>query len=220
MFYTLLFLCYNLMGDNMAIPKRIIYCWFGGKEKPEGVQNCIKTWHEHMPDWEYLEINEHNFDIHFNKFVEQAYNNKAWAFVSDVARLWALHEYGGIYMDTDVLVFQPLDKFLNHKFFTGFEQPHYPVTATMGAEQGNWLIKEMLDVYETKIFETKENWHEYETNTCIMSNIIGKYINRDHMEYQEKDGIAIYPRQTLCYSEQVNYEVFTKHLMFGNWVEK
>ena len=199
------------------IQKRIIFCWFGGKEKPENVQNCIKTWKEKMPDWEYLEINESNFDINYNDYVKSAYENKKWAFVSDIARLWALYTYGGIYMDTDVLVYQPLDKFLNHTFFTGFEQTHYPVTATMGAEKGNKLIKEMLDVYDNKVFKTHENWHEYETNTVIMSEIIGKYFDRDKVEYQEKDNMAIYPRETFCWHEQLNENVYTQHLMFGSW---
>ena len=200
------------------IPKRIIYCWFGGKEKPNNVKNCMATWKEQMPDWEYLEINEDNFDIHLNKYVEDAYNNKAWAFVSDVARLWALKEYGGIYMDTDVIVYKPLDKFLNHDFFTGFEQQHFPVTATMGATKDNNLIKEMLDIYNIKKFETHENWHEYETNTMILGDIIGKYINRDKVEYQENNGIVIYPRETFCYSDEQNENVYTRHCMFGNWI--
>lgn len=202
------------------IPKRIIYCWFGGKEKPDGVKNCIQTWKEKMPDWEYLEINESNFNIHFNKFVEQAYENKAWAFVSDVARLWALYEYGGIYMDTDVIAYQSLEKFLTHDFFTGFEQKHYCVTATMGANKGNTLIKEMLDIYDTKTFEKRENWWEYETNTAIMSDIIGKYVDRDRMEYQENNGIVVYPRHTFCYSENQTEDVYTRHCMFGSWVEE
>ncbi|MBR1653685.1 MAG: glycosyl transferase [Clostridia bacterium] len=199
------------------IPKRIIFCWFGGKEKTENIQNCIKTWKEQMPDWEYLEINEENFNTNYNEYVRNAYENKKWAYVSDVARLWALFNYGGIYMDTDVLVYQPLDKFLKHDFFTGFEQKHYPVTATMGAKKGNKLILEMLDIYDFKDFKTYKNWHEYETNTMIMSEIIGNYIDRDKEEYQEKDGIAIYPRKTFCYNENVDEECYTKHLMFGSW---
>ena len=178
------------------LPKRIIYCWFGGKPKPENVINCINTWKENMPDWEYIEINESNFNIHYNKYVEDAYNSKAWAFVSDVARLWALYEFGGIYMDTDVIVYKPLDKFLKHNFFTGFEQTHYPVTATMGAEPGSSLIKELLDVYNDKKFEMHDNWQDFETNTMIMSDIIGKYIDRDKNEYQENNGIVVYPRET------------------------
>lgn len=199
------------------IDKRIIYCWFGGKEKPQSVINCMNTWKQFMPDWEYLEINESNFDINYNQYVKDAYENKKWAFVSDVARLWALYEYGGIYMDTDVIVYQPLDKFLNHDFFTGFEQVHYPVTATMGAKKGNRLIKELLDIYDIKKFETHENWHEYETNTAIMSDIIGKYIDRDRMEYQETNDMAIYPRETFCWYDVFDEKVYTKHCMFGSW---
>ena len=170
-----------------------------------------------MPDWEYLEINESNFDINYNDYVINAYNNKKWAYVSDVARLWALYTYGGVYMDTDVLVYQPLDKFLNHRFFTGFEQAHYPVTATMGAEKGNTLIKEMLDVYDNKIFQTHKNWNDYETNTMIMSDVIGKYFDRDKVEYQEKDNMALYPRETFCWYETLDDKVYTKHCMFGSW---
>ena len=199
------------------IPKRIIFCWFGKKDKPENIQNCINSWKEHMPDWEYLEINENNFNINYNQYVKSAYENHKWAFVSDVARLWALYNLGGIYMDTDVLVYQPLDKFLKHSFFTGFEQQHYPVTATIGCNKGNTLVKEMLDVYDNKTFETHDNWHDYETNTMIMSDVIGKYFDRDNVVYQEKDDMAIYPRQTFCSHEALNDDVYTQHLMFGSW---
>ncbi len=198
--------------------RRILYCWFGGKEKPEKVQRCIDSWKKYMPDWEYIEINEENFDINYNEYVKKAYENKAWAYVSDVARLWALYNYGGIYMDTDVEVYQPLDKFLIHNCFTGFEQTHYPVTAVLGAEKENDLIKELLDTYNDKEFELKKNWYEYETNTMIMSDIIGKYINRDKEEYQESKKIIVYPRKTFCYSENIDNEVYSKHLMFGSWI--
>ena len=140
-----------------------------------------------------------------------------WAFVSDVARLWVLYNYGGIYMDTDVMVYQPLDKFLKHNFFTGFEQQNYPVTATIGAEKGNKLVKEMLDVYDTKDFTLHKKWYEYETNTVIMSNVIGKYFDRNKMEYQEIENMAIYPRKTFCYNDCVDDETYTRHLMFGSW---
>lgn len=199
------------------IPKRIIYCWFGRNEKPDCVKNCINTWKEKMSDWEFLEINEDNFDINYNEYVKEAYKNKKWAFVSDVARLWALYTYGGIYMDTDVWVYKSLDKFLNYDFFTGFEQQNYPVTATMGASKGNKLIKEILDVYDTKKFTLHKNWYEYETNTIIMSEVIGKYFDRSKEEYQEKDNMAIYPKKTFCYSEEEDEEVYTKHLMLGSW---
>jgi len=203
----------------MAIPKNIIFVWVGKKPKPQKVLDCIETWKKNMPDWNYIEINDNTFNISENKYCQDAYNNKAWAFVSDYLRLKALYEYGGVYMDVDVMCYKPLDKFLQHKFFTGFEQPHYPVTATMGAEKGNKLVKEMLEVYNNKIFQMHNNWGDYETNTMIMSDIIGQYINRDKMEYQENNGIVVYPRETFCYSENLTDNVYTRHLMFGSWVE-
>ena len=195
------------------IPKKIIYCWFGGKSKPDKVLNCINSWKLNMPDWEYIEINESNFDVNINEYCKKAYETKHWAYVSDVARLWALYNFGGIYMDTDVIVYKSLDEFLKHEFFTGFEQPHYPITATMGAIKGHWLIKEMLDTYKTKVFETHENWHEYETNTMILSDILGKYFDRDNETYQEHDNMAIYPKETFCRGD------YTKHCMFGSWFD-
>ena len=199
------------------IPKIIHYVWFGKKEKPEAVKNCIESWKKNLPDYKIIEWNEDNFDVNYNEYTKKSYEAKKYAFTSDVARLWALYNYGGIYMDTDVLVYKPLDNFLKHKFFTGFEQLHYPVTATIGAEKGNKLIKEMLDIYKYKKFEIHANWHDYETNTMIMSDIIGKYFNRDEMKYQEKDNMAIYPRETFCSNEKLDKNVYTQHLMLGSW---
>ena len=194
---------------NNHIEKRLIYCWFGRGEKPQKVKECMETWKK--LNYEILEINEDNFDIEYNEFTKEAYNAKKWAYVSDVARLWGLYNYGGIYMDTDVIVYQSLDRFLKYDFFTGFEQPHYPVTATMGSVKGHWLIKEMLEAYDNREFKVQSDWTKYETNTMIMSNILGKYFDRDRMEYQEKDNMAIFPKDVFC---KGNY---TEHLMLGSW---
>ena len=86
------------------IPKIIHYCWFGGKPKPRDVEYCLSTWRKFCPDYTIKEWNEGNFDVHINRYCEEAYANKKWAFVSDVARLYALIHEGGIYMDTDGLL--------------------------------------------------------------------------------------------------------------------
>ena len=170
-----------------------------------------------MPDWEYIEINEDNFDINNNKFAKEAYENKKWAFVSDVARLWGLYTYGGIYMDTDVTVFKPLDKFLIHECFTGFESPHYPIAAVMGSTKNNEFIKELLSLYDNKTFEVKDNWYEYETNTMLLGTAIGKYIDRDKNIYQESPQIVVYPRKVFTGNDDNDGTEYTRHNMFGSW---
>ena len=77
------------------IPKIIHYCWFGGKEMPPLVQNCIKSWKEHLPDYEFKLWNEENFDINSSEWCKGAYENKKYAFVADYVRLIALYKNGG-----------------------------------------------------------------------------------------------------------------------------
>lgn len=201
------------------IPKRIVYCWFGNKEKPQNVQNCIKTWKEKMPDWEFLEISEENVDINVFEYSKKAYDNKMYGFVGDPIRLWALYEYGGIYLDTDVEVYQSFDKLLDNKFFVGFEQPHYFGNATIGAEPKNKIVKEILDEYTSgkEKWELKQNWWEYRTGPMILTDVLEKYVNRDSMEYQKTDDITIYPKKTFVNHDKLDDEVYCKHYMFGSW---
>ena len=103
------------------IPKIIHYCWFGKNPKPSDVLEYIETWRKFLPDYEIKEWNESNFDIHCNRFVYEAYHIKKFAFVSDFCRLLALYNDGGIYLDTDVEMKKPFDKFLKHKAFVGYE---------------------------------------------------------------------------------------------------
>lgn len=169
-----------------------------------------------MPNWEIKEWNEDNFDIDFNKFTRQSYDAKKYGFTSDVIRLYALYTEGGVYLDTDVEVFKPLDEFLNEPAFTGFEQPYYPVCATMGAEKGNPLIKEFLDYYNDKEFKVEEDWTKYTTNTVIMSDILEKHgIDRTKNEIQRIKDITIYPKEYF-----LDKNGYTFHYMNGSWAFK
>lgn len=200
------------------IPKIIHYVWLGGGEKSEKIKKCIESWKKFMPDWEIWEWNETNFDVNYNEFTKQSYALKQYAFTSDVIRLWALYHFGGIYMDTDVMVYKPLDPFLNDEAFTGFEDVNYPVTATMGCEKGNPVIKMMLDYYDCIPFKTYPNWKDYitnqETSTCIYSNILGLLgIDRKNNAIQEIPHFKVYP-QSYFFTKD---EGFTWHSFTGSW---
>ena len=80
------------------IPKVIHYCWFGKRKKPYLIRKCIRSWHKILPDFEFKEWNETNFDINICPFVRQAYDEKKWAFVADYCRFYALHMEGGGYI--------------------------------------------------------------------------------------------------------------------------
>ena len=129
--------------NKRMIPKTIHYCWFGGNPLPKLAKKCIKSWKKYCPDFEIIEWNEANFDISSAPlYVRQAYEAKKWAFVTDYVRLYALTSYGGIYMDTDVEVIKPLDFFLNHDAFSGFESEKSIPTGIMASKKGNIWVKE------------------------------------------------------------------------------
>ena len=93
------------------IPKIIHYCWFGGKPLPKRTLKCLASWKKFCPDYEIIKWDETNFDVNCCSYVKEAYEAKRFAFVADVARLKAIVDNGGVYMDTDVEVLRPIDIF-------------------------------------------------------------------------------------------------------------
>ncbi len=88
---------------------------------PRSQRKCIRAWKKLMPDYQFMRWNENSFDVSVCEFTAAAYQKKKYAYVADVARLFALSEYGGIYLDTDVDVFKRFDDYLKYDFFTGIE---------------------------------------------------------------------------------------------------
>ena len=79
------------------IPKIIHYCWFGGNPLPEDAKRYIESWKKYCPDYEIKEWNEKNFDLDMYPYVREAYDNRKFAFVTDVVRLYACYHEGGLY---------------------------------------------------------------------------------------------------------------------------
>ena len=135
------------------IPKIIHYCWFGGNEKPEIVKKCIDSWKIFCPEWEICEWNENNFDVTSVPYMKEAYEQKKWAFVSDVARLLIIYKSGGVYLDTDVEVIAPIDEWIEDEAFYIFESNRNIATGLgFGAVKGHKSVKAMLDFYKEKHF--------------------------------------------------------------------
>lgn len=191
----------------MAIPKIIHYCWFGRNPKPELEERCIESWRRYCPDWEIIEWNEDNFDLTSNLFVKEAYENKKWAFVTDYVRLYALLNFGGVYMDTDVEVVKPLDAFLENSAFSGFEDSKSIQTGIMAAEQGFALIQLWMDMYKDRHFVLPDGTLNIETNTKMITNLMAEHGFRFDNTQQTVEGMTFYPNDFFCpkdyYTEKI-----------------
>ena len=103
------------------IPKIIHYCWLSKDPIPKDMQMFIDGWYEKLPDYEFMLWDFNRFDIHSSQWVKEAFSKKKYAFAADYIRLYALYNYGGIYMDMDVEVLKSFDPFLKLKTMICFE---------------------------------------------------------------------------------------------------
>lgn len=202
------------MKKEQKIPKKIHYVWVGGKDKPADIKKCMKTWKKHLKDYQIIEWNESNFDMNSHPFLKAAYEQKKWAFISDYIRAYVIYHEGGIYLDTDIIVLDNFDKFLNHDAFVGFENDTHPFTAVFGAKPKHSLVKKMLDYYDNL---DSYNFDFTSNNTISVSDILIKNYNcKIGNEYQElKDGIAVYPDTVLCNPSKDSIAI---HIFTGTWL--
>ncbi len=193
------------------IPKKIHYFWFGKGKKSPLTEFCIQSWKKYQPDFEIVEWNEDNFDVDSNPFVQQAYQQKKWAFVSDYARAKILYEEGGFYLDTDMEIKAPLNDFLHQRAICGFEIKGTPFSAFWAVEKGHPLAKNIKEYYE------KQDEFKEIPNTKIFSRLLVEKYGADAQKdvFQElKEGIILYPSEYFSLDLPKNY---VTHHFSGSW---
>lgn len=130
------------------IPKKIHYFWFGKKTKPKIVRECIASWKTHLPDYEIIEWNESNIEYIDCYYARHTLTNKHWAFLTDYLRLRYLYEYGGIYMDTDMLVLKNFDALLHNTIFLGKQTKAVINGAIIGSVKQCPVLNVFIDYYQ------------------------------------------------------------------------
>ncbi len=220
------------------IPKIIHYTWFSGDPFPEEIQRCIDSWKKYLGGyefrlWDYESIKEID-----SEFLKEALAAKKWAYAADYVRLYALYNFGGIYLDTDVLIFKNFDSFLNHKafigkesyiHFTGSHSAQYLTSHCMGAEKNNLFIKRCLEYFEDRHFILSYNQNlpaDLRYNFVLLPYIqaeIAKLFGYDWrpsvQNVQEcNDGLIIYPSAYFDNYEDAEKSV-CQHLALGSWRE-
>lgn len=220
------------------IPKIIHYVWFSGEPFPEKIQRCIDSWHKAMPDYKYVCWDERRIQEINSVWVNEALAERKWAFAADYVRLYALYNYGGIYLDTDCLVYKPFDELLCNKCFIGKENSMHIdgrnvemhlTSCCFGAEAQNPFIGRCMSYYKERHYIDTEDRslpfslrHGIVMLPYIQSEIAKQsgYNPRpsanavQHLE----DGTTVYP--SCCFDAvKVTNDTYCKHLAVGSWRE-
>ena len=242
------------------IPKIIHFCWFGGNPLPELAQKCIASWRKYLPEYEIWQWGEEptpvpslkgrglgscdkvmEFDVNCIPYTAEAYRQGKYAFVSDYARFWILHKYGGLYFDTDVEVIRPLDEIIAQGNFMGFETdpdgenspgkyaPRYCYSVApglgMGFEKEHPFLKVMLDKYTTLEYETPVfPWGK--TIVAYTTEELCKRGLRNVQGVQKVEDIMLYPHvyfapiDVISGRLHITDRTYTIHQYMGSWGDK
>lgn len=159
------------------IPKIIHYCWFGKQEHSLMLKKCMLSWKKYCPKYEIIEWNEDNSNQFSNAFYLNSIRKKKYAFAADYIRTMVLYKYGGIYLDTDMLLLKPIDELLQYNFFSGFEIENRVAYGFYGGVKKHRFFSNMLNFYSNVIFD--------EFNPPIITHTFKKLINLNTIQKNE-----------------------------------
>jgi mannosyltransferase OCH1-like enzyme len=211
------------------IPKILHYCWFGNGQMPALALECLASWKKYLPEYEIIVWNEENFDVNSYRFSAEAYQERKFAFVSDVCRLYALKEMGGIYLDTDVEFIKPLaEAILANEAFTGFEDNALLSSAIMGSEKNGKWINDLLAHYNDRSFYLQDGSLDVNPNTEIITAFMkqhkGLQINNSFQQIAQY--CSIYPSDYFCPKSWKTLKInstantYCIHHFAGSWLHK
>jgi mannosyltransferase OCH1-like enzyme len=221
--------------NQMSIPKIIHYCWLSNEPKPAFIEECMASWSAMMPGYEIICWDSKRSPIDEAPFVKAACHARKWAFAADYIRLHALYHYGGIYLDSDVKVYQSFDRFLSHAVFSGIE--FHPgmfyrsikkntyaglgiEAAVIGSVPKHPWIKSCLDFYQQKDFVNSPEFMDSMTMSGILPELLLPFGFKYEPVYQQLNSdIHIYPPDVFSNRNQLSFLKYSTHLCTNSWKE-
>lgn len=165
--------------------------------------------------------NESNFPFDLYPYAKEALKKKCWAFISDVARLHAVYNHGGVYMDTDVRTIKSFDDLLNLGCFACFEGPSQISIGTIGAKQHHPYVALLLDWYRMVHLR---NAYLRVANVRFVSKITRLFYSTklQGKEISLENDVHIFPREYFLPKSidgdwNVNSSTYAIHIGTGMW---
>lgn len=158
------------------IPKRFIRVWPAGCGKSE-IPPLFEEWWQMFkdihPDYEFMTIT--NYD-HLNipediKFVME--RTKTCAGISDIIRIIALHQFGGIFIDTDVMPLKSFDSLAHHnRPFLAKRSSKSFESAIMGCPTNHDAFSDLIKALPTYWKKHHKRYASVQTGPAFVSSVL------------------------------------------------
>jgi hypothetical protein len=210
------------------IPKIIHFCWLSGDPYPESIERCLDSWHRHLPDYDIWLWDTKRFDINRVLWVKEAFDAGKYAFSADYIRLYALYNYGGIYLDSDVIVYKSFDDLLDLPYFLGEDYVHCFEPAIIGAEKGTRWLLDVLDRYEGRHFLKEDGSFDMTGLPVVFHNMLTpaysfKAIDKKDDFIESDEVINIFPFDWFNSRDYVGARQYARsycsHEYVGSWMK-
>ena len=193
-------------------PKIIWTYWDDPDKIPKTVKMCMEGWKKYNPDYEIILLTRKNYKGYINipLHITAQYNfTDSPARFSDLLRLWALTEHGGVWCDSSIILKAPLNDWLFPKYaeFSGFyidsftKNKDFPVIESwfLAANKGSKFIKAWRDEFtEMAKFVTVDAYINSRKKMGVdFQGISNPHYLAIHVAAQKVLQIDKYPRDTL-----------------------
>ncbi len=208
------------------IPKTIHLCWFSGEPYPVEVLRCLDSWQKVMPDytvrlWDYEEAQSLG-----SRFVNEALACKKWAFAADAVRFYAVWKEGGIYMDSDILLYKRFDDILPAHGCATFNEYVDPnenrlrlQAACFIGEKGNAFCRQMWQLYQHRPFILPNGEPDLTISPYLMAQTALKYGLCRTEKVQHLGELTVWPTWMLTPSKSypAHKDAIGMHCILGSW---
>lgn len=217
------------------IPRILHYIWLSGDSYPAEIQSCIDSWRKWMPDWQFMLWDMDRIKDMDIPWLNETIAERKWAFASDFIRVYAVVNYGGVYLDSDCRVYRSFNFLLNQPSFigkewmihnVGFSTEQHLTSHCFGAVSGHPFFQRCLDYYMNRHFILSNDSSlpdNLRLDMKIMPEIqseLAKQIGYNPSPYSGEqllsDGLHVYPSDYFnpCGKNDLTY---CEHLCLGSW---
>ena len=208
------------------IPKKIHLCWFSDAPFPAEIKACLDSWRRHMPGYEIRRWTMDDAKAIGFDFIDEALRHRKWAFAADAVRFHAVFTEGGIYMDSDIMLYRSFEDLLPERGFATFCEntdgdgaPFALQAAFFMGEKGNAYCGEMAEYYRTRHFEKPDGTLDQTVSPVIMASVAEKYGVRYSSGTLRLGDFTLYPTDYVAPRKRYPRRdvTFARHLVSHSW---